>query len=271
MASRLAGIRPLVGDLLSAEPWRALSGEPLDAIFHFAAEIPREHHPSYQQLMTANAGATAALLDVYDRSQAQVFVYASSLPIIGFPRELPVTENHPALPLTPYHASKYAGEIAGLEFGRRTRRRVVAFRLTAPYGPGMPDSVLPRFLAAAAGGREISVYGSGSRVQNFVWADDVARASLAALRQGDGCFNLGGPSGVSMLELAELACDIAGGRRELIRLQAGPDPQEDYRFEVDTSKFAGEFTEVALTDIASGLQEFNRFLRSREICRGWWT
>lgn len=271
LSSRFARIRPLVGDILSTESLRRLSDESLDAVFHFAAEVPRGGGSSYQRFMEVNACGTAGLLDSFDRTAAKVFVYASGLSVVGLPRQLPVTESHPVNPLIPYHASKYAGEIACLEFGRRTNRRVVAFRITAPYGPGMPSSVLPSFLAAASAGRKLSVYGSGARVQNFVWAGDVAEACIAAVKKGNGCFNLGGPGGgISMLELARLACDTAGGSHDLIQTHSGIDPQEDYRFYVDSGKLTEEFKELAMTDIVKGIQKYNQFLKSQKTYNGWW-
>ena len=269
LLSRIDGVRPLIGDIFSI----ASSGElvdRLDAIFHFAAAIPRAGAASYERLMTVNAAGTAAMLDVYDRSRAGVFVYASGLPVIGKPHCLPISEIHPVEPLTPYHASKYAGEVACMEYERRTKRRVVAFRITAPYGPGMPDSVLPRFVSAASEDRTLSIYGSGARVQNFVWAGDVAKACVSATRKGNGCFNLGGPSGTSMLALAKLACDIAGRDHSLIRTHCGTDPQEEYRFEVYTSLFVTEFGMNDRTDIRHGMEAYARFVESQERYHGWW-
>lgn len=252
------GIRPLQLDILNP---RGLAGilarESCEAIFHFAAHLPTPSSTATMAaIMEVNVLGTAHMLDVFHQSGAEVFVYASSLPLIGKPTVLPVREDHPVVPETPYHVSKYAGELCALEYARRTKRRVVAFRISSPYGAGMKENaVLPLFLSRAMRGESIELHGSGSRVQNFVHARDVAGACVAALNRGSGCYNLAGCESISMANLAALAMRVGGRGDGSIRFSGRPDPQEDYRWDIDISRLAGDLHFVPEVSLHEGCAE----------------
>jgi nucleoside-diphosphate-sugar epimerase len=223
--------------------------------------------------MEVNAAGTAAMLDCYEGSAANLFVYASSFYLIGHPLSTPVREDHPVAPTNPYHASKYAGEVACLEYSRRTGRPVVAFRITAPYGPGMAPSVLDLFLRRAMKGERLSLYGSGSRRQNFIYVDDIFQACLEVAKAStsiSGLFNLGGLESVSMIDLARLACATAGRGCDLIDVNIVPDPQEDYRIEVDIGKIINIIPYLTLTNLRDGVQKYHNFLEKKTSWSGFW-
>lgn len=247
-------VRTLKWDILHPQGLAEIArNENCEAIFHFAAALPQTTTNSVAAVVEANVLATAHMLDVFDQTDAKVFVYASSLPLIGRPSIVPIREDHPVVPETIYHASKYAGELCVLEYGRSAQRRVIAFRISSPYGQGMrPTTVLPLFLSRAMRGETIELHGSGKRVQNFIHISDIAGACLAVFDGGSGCYNLAGTKNISMKDLAAIAVELADNNKGGVRLSGKVDSQEEYRWEVDISKMARELRYVPKTSLREG-------------------
>jgi nucleoside-diphosphate-sugar epimerase len=135
---------------------------------------------------------------------------------------------------SPYFAAKYEGERIFSQLPDST-----IFRLAVPIGPGLKKKVvISRFLDAARNGNTISVWGKGSREQNFLDARDVAAAILMALeRPQGGVMNLAAVRPVTMLELAETVVEVIGQGR--IRLNEQEDALEGETARYDIRR-AGE-------------------------------
>lgn len=249
------------GDLKRPESLEVLKEKvgPVDAVFHLAALLPTSGcaHEIYD-FLKVNVIGTAALLNYFREWEPCVFVYASSLPVIGKPEILPITEEHPTKPTHPYHVSKLAAELLCEQTRMSESRKVVSLRITSAYGPGMPDSsVLPRFIELALASEDIKLYGSGSRTQNFVHVSDIVRACILAARgKASGVFNIGGTHSISMRELAQrIITMISGCSSQLVYLDT-PDPQENYRWELDLKTSRQKLGYEPQVSLDHGLGEF---------------
>ena len=203
---------------------------PCQAVVHAAAALPGR---APQALMVlANALGTQQVVELAERWEASRLVFVSSLPVVGRPHELPVTEEHPVAPPTPYHATKLLGEqLVGL-----SRVPALSLRLTSPVGPGMrADRVLPTFVARALAGEPLEVAGRGSRAQDHVDVRDVAGAAAAALdREARGVLNVASGEAVTNADLARLCIETLGSSSQ-VRF-AGEDPEEGVRWEVSIER-----------------------------------
>jgi UDP-glucose 4-epimerase len=170
-------------------------------------------------------------LDINCRSQLSILetcrhenpevkiVFASTRQLYGRPRYLPVDEEHPLAPVDPNGVNKAAGESYHLVYGEVYGLRSCILRLTNTYGPRMRvkddrQTFLGMWLRLAVEGEELLIFGDGSQRRDFTYVDDAVDAFLlaGALPEADGeVFNLGGDPPVSLLELAELLLDAAGG------------------------------------------------------------
>jgi UDP-glucose 4-epimerase len=170
-------------------------------------------------------------LDINCRSQLSILetcrhenpevkiVFASTRQLYGRPRYLPVDEEHPLAPVDPNGVNKAAGESYHLVYGEVYGLRSCILRLTNTYGPRMRvkddrQTFLGTWLRLAVEGEELLIFGDGSQRRDFTYVDDAVDAFLlaGALPEADGeVFNLGGDPPVSLLELAELLLDAAGG------------------------------------------------------------
>lgn len=241
-----------------------------DVFFHVAAVLPNAQTETAHYL-TANAVSTARLLE----SAAKVgisFVYISSLPIIGKPEQLPITEDHPLCPPNPYLCSKLCGEMVCETMRRSAGLRIFSLRVTSPYGAGMnPDTVLPRFVRQVLASQDVHLFGTGQRTQNFVHVNDVVESCLlAANTDHPGVYNIAGPNDISMQNLAELTLRLIPESGSQVLLKNVPDPQDDYRWDVDLSKakrFLGYSPDIPISE---GLSSYISSIKSRNDHIRWW-
>ena len=267
------GIRCVQADLLQPAQLDAIASAagPMDSVFHFAALLPAAD-TSVEQYLVANCVATSRLLELAERMGARSFVYASSLPVIGTPEHLPITEEHSVRPKHPYHLSKLCGEMACEMARRMDNRNVSSLRITSPYGAGMTaNSVLPRFVSKALQSEEVQWMGSGSRAQNFVHVMDVvAAALLAAETDRPGVYNVGGGETTSMQELARLITKLTPGTQSKVSASGKPDPEESCRWEVDLTRAAAALGYRPKVPLEQGLSEYIACMQSRqETARRW--
>jgi nucleoside-diphosphate-sugar epimerase len=268
-----ANIRCVQADLLQPAQLDGVlrSAVPVDSVFHFAALLP-EVGTTIEQYLLANCVATSRLLELAGEMGAKSFVYASSLPVIGTPEHLPITEEHSLRPKHPYHLSKLCGEMACEMARRMEKRNVSSLRITSPYGPGMvQNSVLPRFVSKALQSEEIHWMGSGSRAQNFVHVTDVvAAALLAAETDKPGLYNMGGSETTSMEELARLVTKLTPGTRSKVSASGQPDPEERCRWEVDLTRAAAGLGYRPKVPLEQGLGEYIEWMQSGQEMARWW-
>lgn len=208
-------------------PAHAASLAPCAAVVHCAAVLPSE--PLDTRLGLANCVGTQQVLALATDWRVSRFVFISSIGVIGRPRILPVTEEHPLAPPTPYHASKLFGELAVAASGLPA----AILRLTAPIGTGMPPTrLLSLFIRHALEGRPLPVDGAGTRRQNYVDVRDVAAAVRLCLdRTATGVFNIAGPAAISNRELAQV-CVRALGSTSTVIASGRPDPEDDVSWDI---------------------------------------
>lgn len=201
------GVPLLQLDLRDAEPPEA------DAVVHAAAyiDVAESWERPYEYFVN-NAAVTAKLAKLAARWGAY-FVYVSSAAVYGEPQYLPIDEEHPTRPVSPYGASKLAGELAVAAYAREGLRAAVV-RPFNVYGPGQTGpyaGVVARFVERAARGEPPVIFGDGLQTRDFVHVRDVARLiRLLVERQAEGVYNAGSGRGVSVLELARLVMELAG-------------------------------------------------------------
>lgn len=184
-----------------------------DAIVHLAAEtsvLGSISRPA--RVHSVNVDVTAALLELAREREVGAFVLASTNAVAG-PVEGVMTEQVPLAPLTPYGATKAAGEVLLSGYSGAFGLRTPALRLTNVYGPGMlhKDSFVPRLLRAAAAGEGVQVYGDGFHRRDLIHVRDVARAfALAVTDWPSGPVIIGNGTAHTVRDLVEAAREATG-------------------------------------------------------------
>lgn len=183
--SRLDGVDVIEGDIRYASVVdSAMSG--VEAVVHLAALCMNKSIADPTESLDVNLMGTQHVLDAAARGGVRRVVYASSASVYGDPHALPMQEEGPLAPITPYCIAKLAGEQL-LEFhGRRSGMTWLALRFFNVYGPGQPTdayytSVILTFLRRLANGDAPVIDGRGEQSMDFVHVSDVASAIGLAL------------------------------------------------------------------------------------------
>ena len=151
---------------------------------------------------------------------------SSSAGIFGELKTLPIREDHPIEPDTPYGASKLGGEKLCLAYAKLYPLACVCLRYFNVYGVNQRydayGNVIPIFAHRVLNGEPITVFGDGEQTRDFVSVRDVAQANLrAALADGlSGAFNIASGTRVTINRLAELVAHASGLSPRRIRSSA---------------------------------------------------
>jgi len=208
--------------------------QPCEVIVHAAAFLSHDKYdPS---ISLANCLGTQQIVRLAHIWKSKQLVYTSSVPVIGRPRQHPITEDHPVQPLTTYHASKLYGEDL-VRLAEDDGCRAVSLRLTSPSGPGTPETrILAVFVRRAVTGEPLRILGRGTRRQNYLDVRDAAFAVEACLtKHASGIYNIAAADSISNCELAKLCIDELGSSAS-IEFVGKHDPEEGVEWDVSVSK-----------------------------------
>jgi UDP-glucose 4-epimerase len=187
---------------------RAVRG--VDAIMHLAARISVDESLDYiWQYFNDNLMTTVNLLIAGSKHGADRVVFTSSCEVYGETPKNGATEESPCNPTSPYAASKYAAERAGLTFKNVNENlKLAVMRPFNTFGewqkPFQAGAVIPTFILQALRGQTLKIHGKGEQVRDFVYVKDIARAEVAVLEKGcEGIFNIATGVPRSVNEVAE--------------------------------------------------------------------
>jgi UDP-glucose 4-epimerase len=185
-----------------------------DVCFHLAAQADVRisvADPAFDA--EVNLIGTVRILEAARAQDAQV-VFASTGGAIYGECEEPAPETSERRPLSPYGASKLAGEEYLSTWNRLYGTTHVALRYGNVYGPRQDPygeaGVVAIFFGRLAAGRPFRIFGDGRQTRDYVYVGDVVDATLAAAGKPGGVFNVGTGRETSVLDLAEACRRISG-------------------------------------------------------------
>jgi UDP-glucose 4-epimerase len=168
------------GSLLELDLAELLNG--MDVVFHLAAQagVRPSWGRAFRIYTDANVLATQRLLEAARDRTLHRLVYASSSAVYGR-SELPMREESPTRPLSPYGVSKLAAEhLCGL-YAEAYGVPTISLRYFTVFGPRQrPDMAFHRFIRALRAGRPIPVFGDGRQTRDFTFVGDIVDATCRA-------------------------------------------------------------------------------------------
>jgi UDP-glucuronate 4-epimerase len=260
----------LEADICDPEKMRAAftQAKP-DVVIHLAARAgvrPSIEQPRlYQQ---TNVAGTLNLLDLAREFHTPRFLFGSSSSVYGATSRAPFSEDQLELrPISPYAATKLAGELLGYTYAHLYGFTVLSLRFFTVYGPRQrPDLAIHKFTSLIEAGKPIPVFGDGSTGRDYTFVDDIVSGVLAALDYTPPAgvpydvFNLGNSHPVTLNHMIA-AIERATGRtaaREQKPLQPGDVPLTW----ADISKSARLLGYKPATQLDEGLRLFVAWHRS---------
>lgn len=254
------GVEQVQGDFLNAADVRdAVAGR--DVVLHFLSTtdpMTAEGDPTLD--VRTNLLSSIELFRLCAEAGVGTVYFASTGgAIYGDQPQRTFREQDLTMPVSPYAIGKVAIE-GYLRYFRRTHGlRSAVFRISNPYGPRQNprkrQGVIPIFLRAMAQGQELTVFGDGEMVRDYVYVADIAAmvADAATAGTGHDLYNLGSGLGTTVNELLEVVADVTG-RTPTVRHVAKPPTFVDH-VTLDTGRFTAEFGDRALTSLRDGITE----------------
>jgi len=271
-----SGCSLVVGDILNDELVTRLAKD-ADVIVHLAANTGVA--PSIEDPRSdchTNVIGTFNVLDAARKSGKARVIFASSGAPLGEVPQPPIHEELPAHPVSPYGASKLAGEGYCSAFHHSYGVHSVALRFGNVYGPGSghKSSVVAKFISRAFSGEELEIYGDGSQTRDFIYIDDLVRAIILSAENnevGGQTFQIATNRESTVLEILEalIVCLEEAGLDSVKYVHGDPLVGDVKRNFSDISKAEQMLGWVPQVELKEGLgRTVNYFLQLRAADQG---
>jgi UDP-glucose 4-epimerase len=220
-----------------------------------------------------NVIGTLRLLENCVKYDAKKVVFASTGgAVYGEQREFPAPEDHPLYPVSPYGVSKLSGERYLHYYHVQYGLSYAALRYANVYGPRQDPhgeaGVVAIFCGNLIAGRESTINGTGEQTRDYVYVEDVARANVLALEEGEapsGAYNVGTGVETSVNELYEILRETSG--KDLPPTHGPAKPGEQLRSSVDPTTAGNTLGWYSKTSLGTGLEKtLAFFVASKASC-----
>src|SRR5215212_3356304 len=187
-----------------------IKSKTFDCVIHLAARAGVRPSLSEPQLYTeTNINGTLNLLELARQNNIKQFVFGSSSSVYGINAKVPFSEDDPIRqPISPYAATKAAGELLCHTYSHLYGLRCVCLRFFTVYGPRQrPDLAIHKFAKLISEGKPIPVFGDGTTRRDYTYIDDIIDGVMAAINYDKSDYeviNLGESRTVELRELISL-------------------------------------------------------------------
>ncbi len=246
-----------IADLQSLK--KIISEENIDVIVHLAAKAgvrPSVEDPhSYSRV---NIEGTLNILNATLNSTVDKIIFGSSSSVYGIPEYLPIDEQHPTKPVSPYGATKLAAEKMLFSYYHMYGVKSISLRFFTVYGPRQrPDMAIHKFTKLILQGTPIQAYGDGNSTRDYTYIDDIVDGLVSSIEKNTKDFeilNLGGGKRITLNELINLLEKYCGkkAKRNYVPEQRGDTPHTW----ADISKSKKILDYSPKTDVEEGVRIF---------------
>lgn len=258
-------------DIVSPVLEQVLADERPEVVFHQAAQMSVKastDDPRYDAQV--NVLGLVNVLEACVATGVRKVVFASSGATYGNPAYLPMDEDHPQRPESPYGITKMVAEHYLRYYALDRGLQYTALRYGNVYGPRQDShgeaGVVAIFARQLLAGETPTIHWDGEQVRDYVYVADVARANLLAAVAGDGrCYCIGTGVGTSVNHLYALLCDVIGVAIPPRRSPRRPGDLRAAYF--DTSRARGELGWIPLVSLRDGLARTVESYRALGVCR----
>jgi len=220
-AIKQPGFRLVEGDLRDEGGLKKIfAGEKLDLVAHLAAKAgvrPSVENPALY--VDVNLRGTVYLLEACKSHAVRRFIFASSSSVYGNSSRVPFSEEDPVnTPISPYAATKKAGELLCHTYHHLYGMDIACLRYFTVYGPRQrPEMAIHHFTRSVHEGKKISLFGDGSSRRDYTYIDDAVGGTLGAFRREHGfqVYNIGESQTITLAELIR-AIEEQVGKKAII-------------------------------------------------------
>ncbi|CAB49227.1 SDR family oxidoreductase [Pyrococcus abyssi] len=239
-----------------------------DYVFHEAAQISVEESvkdPVFTE--EVNVIGTINILRALSEGNGKL-IFASSAAVYGEPTSLPIREDHPLNPISPYGVSKVSGEHYCKVFYQLYGVPTVILRYFNVYGPRQSSAyagVISIFMERALRGEPLVIFGDGKQSRDFVYVKDVVEANIlvAEKRRAEGeTFNVGTGRETTIIELAMKIIELSSTSSQILFSKPRPGDIRRSVADIEKIKKLGFKPRYSLEE---GLLETWKWFKSRTL------
>jgi UDP-glucose 4-epimerase len=247
------------GDYGDAQTLREILTPECEVIDLAYSTVPKTSFEDPLYDLSSNLPSSVTLLQEASKvGLRRVVLVSSGGTVYGPVESLPITENHPTRPISPYGITKLAVDRYAMMYHRNEGLPVIVVRPGNAYGEDQRTGTGQGFLAAAIdsilSGREIEIYGEHGTIRDYIHVTDVASGILCALEKGhDGkIYNIGTGIGASNMEIVRMLREFAEADGFAVRTRILPSRRFDVEANVlDSSRLqndAGWMPKISLKE-----------------------
>jgi len=242
----------------------------VDTVFHLAASVGNKRSIDNPVLDSKiNVIGTINVLEACRKAGVRKIVVSSSAGIFGELHHLPISEDHPVEPDSPYGASKLAAEKLCLAYAKLYDIEAIALRYFNVFGPNQRfdayGNVIPIFVFKMLRGEPITIFGDGEQTRDFISVTDVVQANIKASEVGgvSGAFNIASGSRITINDLVRRLCELVPGEHEISNGPERPGDVLDSLADISAAQSTIGFEPSVA--IESGLAEYVRWAEGEVI------
>lgn len=236
-------------------------------VFHQAAQagVRASWGANFLVYTENNINATQILLEACKNlPNIEKFIYASSSSVYGDTTVLPMQEDAPLHPVSPYGVTKLAAEHLCYLYWKNFGLPTLSLRYFTVFGPRQrPDMAIYRFIKSTLQGESIKVYGDGEQTRDFTFVADAVEANILAMkysRSGE-VFNIGGGSRITINQLITLIHTLLD---KSVKIQYQPTEKGDVGHTyADTSRARQNLRFVPKVRMEEGLWEEIKWMKEQ--------
>ena len=262
--------RFIKGNICDEDLMKSLLSE-VDAIVNFAAESHVDRSiVSSSEFIQSNLVGVQVLLDAVKASKkTKRFLQVSTDEVYGSIETGSWVESDPLLPNSPYSASKAGAELLVRAYNKTHQLDTLVTRCSNNYGPFQwPEKLIPLFITNLLEGKNVTVYGDGRNMRDWLHVDDHCRGIHLVLTKGrtGETYNIGGGTELSNLEITHLILGIMGADKS--RITYVEDRKgHDFRYSVDWNKINSELGYEPTRNFDTEMQNTVAWYQSNQE---WW-
>jgi UDP-glucose 4-epimerase len=231
-----------------------------EVVFHLAASVGNKRSIDFP-IMDAeiNVMGTLQVLEAARKEGVRKIVTSSSAGIFGELKTIPIKEDHPIEPDTPYGCTKLCEEKLCLSYAKLYDIEAVCLRYFNVYGPNQRfdayGNVIPIFVFRMFENEPLIIYGDGEQTRDFVHVDDVVQANIAASDSigVSGAFNIASGTRVTINHLVKL---ITKNHASTIVKYTSERPGDVKHSLADISYAQEKLNYFPLVDLEKGVEEY---------------
>lgn len=196
---------------------RIFREQTFDVVVHLAARAGVRPSIDYPKLYEeVNVRGTINLLDACREFGIESFVFASSSSVYGGNSKVPFSEeDRVETPISPYSATKRAGELFCYSYRRLFDINITCLRYFTVYGPRQrPEMAIHKFTRLIDGNERVPMYGDGQSMRDYTYIDDIIDGTLEAISRNEGyeIYNLGESHTLRLIDLIRMLEEALGKR-----------------------------------------------------------